>query len=105
MRPLTIYLPSINGMEHRLGRRRGKLPLSQPEAVLSAMQREALVKTFRPNRPTMWNLAGGREVTEAVARRLISSGRIVPLDPGLGFGEESQSFVPAPTPEAERLRR
>jgi hypothetical protein len=97
-------IPNTNGMHHRLGRRLGKLPLSLPEAVLRAMQREPLVKTFRPNRSTMWNLAGGREVTPGAARRLIASGKVIPRDPGLGFGEESQAYVPAPTPEAGRHR-
>lgn len=73
--------------------RRAPRPLSSPDAVLGAMKYSPLMKTCRADIPIVYGLMNGREVTEHVARTLISSGRVVPRDLGLGLGEEAQTFV------------
>ena len=78
-----------------LGRKIGR-PLSRPADVLIEMARSPLMKTCRADTPIVWGLANGREVTEAAARRLISTGQVVPRDPGFGIGEEAQTFVLPP---------
>lgn len=78
--------------------RRSLEPLSRPSDVLAAMRLVPLMKTQRHDRPAVWALQNGREVTASAVQRLIDSGHIVPRDGGLFADGDPQTYVPAREP-------
>lgn len=70
-----------------------KKPTKFQMKILTQIAQSPLMKTYSADRKVIWGLANGREVSEACANALIRNGWVKPMRDGLGFYDESQTYV------------